>query len=102
MYLIYGKQRNFPLLFALIYNDKYCLYSKIFLILRCRIYATNIFDESVLAFIFVLKPGKFRMLQGRQHTRHLVFVSYMDMLHIPYGCGVLFICSIGVPEPQNR
>ncbi len=64
---------------------------------------TYFFDESVLAFILEWKSGKFSMEQGKQHTRHSVLVRTLEGIpHTQYGCGVLFICSIGIPEPPFR
>ena len=61
----------------------------------------DIFDESVLAFILEWKSGKFQLQQGEQDTRHLVFgvVALSLPYTCQYGCGVLFICCKGLPEP---
>ena len=62
------------------------------------------FDESVLAFILEWKSGKFALEQGKQHTRHSVLMNQWGVLTLcsRYECGVLFICSIGIPEPPFR
>lgn len=49
------------------------------------------------------KSGKFPNTTGYAMTlvalyRHAVETE--SPLHARYGCGVLFICSIGVPEPR--
>jgi hypothetical protein len=62
------------------------------------------FDESVLAFILEWKSGKFALEQGKQHARHSVLMNQWGVLtpYSQYECGVLFICSIGIPEPPFR
>ena len=64
---------------------------------------TYLFDESVLAFFPCVEIWKISMEQGGQHTRHSVLHSIWGALpHTQYECGVLFICSIGIPEPLRR
>lgn len=65
---------------------------------------TTFIDESVFAFVLVLKSGKFRMLQGKQRTHHLVSANgsvCSMLLHIRLRVWSIIYCSIGNPKPQN-
>ena len=61
------------------------------------------FDESVLAFILEWKSGKFQCYKGSNALVTVYLVLWHFRCSTPkYGCGVLFICSIGIPEPPFR
>ena len=61
------------------------------------------FDESVLAFILDQKSGKFHYHKESNTlvTVYLVFGTFVAPAP-EYGCGVLFICDKGIPEPLVR
>ena len=74
----------------------------IFVVLKC-VFGGHIFDESVLAFILEWKSGKFQCYkEGNTLVTSYCIVRVQFLPLTQYGCGVLFICSIGIPEPPFR